>query len=85
MSIAMIHRDGAFGTRINHQKRNNERELDVHGQCECRRQDVLFTSCYRRKAPMGDCLYKKQFGLFGIKFNILGKKGKFSVKMMVIG
>jgi hypothetical protein len=27
--------------RINHQKRNNQQELDVHGQGECRRQDVL--------------------------------------------
>jgi hypothetical protein len=35
MSIAMIRRGGAHGTRI------NQRELDVHGQCECRRQDVL--------------------------------------------
>jgi hypothetical protein len=41
MSIAMNHRGGAHGTRINHLKRNNQRELDVHGQCECRRHKVL--------------------------------------------
>jgi hypothetical protein len=29
--------------------------------------------------------YKQQFGRFGLKFNILGKKGKFSVKIMIIG
>jgi hypothetical protein len=42
MFIAMIRRGRAHGTRINHEKRNNQRELDVRGQCECRRQDVLF-------------------------------------------
>jgi hypothetical protein len=41
MSIAIIHRGGAHGTGINHQKQNNQRELDVHAQCERRRQDVL--------------------------------------------
>jgi hypothetical protein len=46
MSIAMIRRDGVHGARINHQKRNNQRELDVHGQFECRRQDVLFSQSY---------------------------------------
>jgi hypothetical protein len=40
----MIRRGGAHGTRINHQKRNNQRELDVHGQCECRPQDVFSLS-----------------------------------------
>jgi hypothetical protein len=40
MSIATIGRGGVYGTRINHQKQNNQRELDVHGQCEYRRQDV---------------------------------------------
>jgi hypothetical protein len=41
MSITMIRRGGAHGTRINHEKRNEQRELDVHGQRECRRQDGL--------------------------------------------
>jgi hypothetical protein len=41
MSIAVIRRGGAHSTGINYQKRNNQRELDVHGQCECRRKDVL--------------------------------------------
>jgi hypothetical protein len=41
MSIAMIRRGGAHGTRINHQKRDNQQELDVQGQSECRRQNVL--------------------------------------------
>jgi hypothetical protein len=44
MSIAMIRRGGAHGTRINHQKRNNQRELDAHGQYKCRRQEVLSLS-----------------------------------------
>jgi hypothetical protein len=44
----------------------------------------FFTSRYRREAPIGDCLYKKQLGQFGLKFNILGKKGKFIVIIMVM-
>jgi hypothetical protein len=74
MSIAMIRRGEAHGTRINHQKQNNQRELDVHSQCKCRWQDVLFASLYWREAPIRDCLYKKQLGRFVLKFNILGKK-----------
>jgi hypothetical protein len=35
MPIAIIRRGRAHGTVI------NQRELDVHAQCECRRQDVL--------------------------------------------
>jgi hypothetical protein len=31
MFIAMIRRGGAHDTRVNHQKRNNQRELDIHG------------------------------------------------------
>jgi hypothetical protein len=42
MSIAMIRQSGAHDTSINHGKRNNQQELDGCGQCECRRQDVLF-------------------------------------------
>jgi hypothetical protein len=37
----MIRRDAAHGMSTNHYKRNNQRELDVHGQCKCRRHDVL--------------------------------------------
>jgi hypothetical protein len=44
----------------------------------------FLTSRYRRFAPIGDCLYKKQLGRVGLKFNLLEKKGKFSVKIMVI-
>jgi hypothetical protein len=44
----------------------------------------FFTSRYQRHAPIGDCLSKKQLGRFGLKFNILGKKGKFIVKIMVM-
>jgi hypothetical protein len=45
----------------------------------------LFIIRDRREVPIGNCLYKKQLGLFGLKFNIFGKKGKFSVKIMAIG
>jgi low temperature requirement protein LtrA len=41
MFIAMIRRDGSHATIINHLKRSNQQELDVHAQCECRQQDVL--------------------------------------------
>jgi hypothetical protein len=41
MSIVMIRRGGAYGTKINHEKRNNQRDLDVHGRCECRQQGIL--------------------------------------------
>jgi hypothetical protein len=39
----------------------------------------------RREGPTADFLSKKQFGRFGRKFNVLGKKGKLSVKIVVIG
>jgi hypothetical protein len=41
MFMSLIRRGGAHSTRISHQKSNNQRELDVFGQCECRRQNVL--------------------------------------------
>jgi hypothetical protein len=40
---------------------------------------------YLRFAPISDCLYQKQFGRFGLKFNILRNKGKLRVKIMGIG
>jgi hypothetical protein len=42
--IAMIPRGGADGTRMNHEKQKTQRQLDVHGQRECRWQDDLFFS-----------------------------------------
>jgi hypothetical protein len=41
MSIAMIRLGGAHSTRINHQKLNNQRELDADSQSECRWHDIL--------------------------------------------
>jgi hypothetical protein len=52
----MIRRGGAHSTRINHHKRNNQRELDVHGQCECRWQDVLSQSMILAEQGMIDLL-----------------------------
>jgi hypothetical protein len=84
MSIAIIRRGGAHNTRINHEKRHNQRELDVHGQWKCRRQDILFTTPYRHFAPIGGDLEKNWLDLFSLFVNIPLKRNLNAVKRHVL-
>jgi hypothetical protein len=42
-------------------------------------------AAYQRLAPIGGCLYKKLLDLSSQKLNILRNKGKFNIRIIVIG